>query len=280
VYDDSLHTHIAAVEHLADHGIPAPADWQALRDRWQSAAEGHDGGAQAALNTAIVTGDTKADLPVLTALALAEAQATPVHRATVRNALAAAIYPRLCELYATVAVKNYTTAAQRFDKAAQRFTKAAEIVDPEADPTSMVTADDRTRKAWTDALIAARELDAAEPVLAVAAELCGTPTGAPEQRLPLTIDPGTAHRRRLWEAFDSTGRCGRWPALHRLGATIRALPDPGTLEPYRRPLPLEVRQERVKGPYVGIRQVTVDPCDAEHISVISSSARAVVAGQP
>jgi len=279
VYDDSLHTHIAAVERLADSGLPAPADWQALRDRWQAAAEGHDGGAQAALNHAIVTGDTEADLPVLTTLALAEAQATPVHRATVRNAIAAAVYPRLCELYGTVAMKNYTAAAGAFNKAAQRFTKSAAIVDPEADPTSMVTADDRTRKAWTDALIAARELDAAEPVLAVAAELCGAHTGTPEQRLPLTVDPGIAHRRRLWEAFDSTGRCGRWPALLKL-ATIRALPDPGSLEPYRRPLPLEVRQERVKGPYVGIRQVTVDPCDAEHISVIASSARAVVAGQP
>jgi hypothetical protein len=77
---------------------------------------------------------------------------------------------------------------------------------------------------------------------------------------PLTIDTTGQHRRRLWEAFDEQGgRCGRWSKLHRLNATVRAAPDPSTVEEYRRPHSLELRHNVVHDPEDNPTPEPIDP---------------------
>jgi len=80
--------------------------------------------------------------------------------------------------------------------------------------------------------------------------------------LPLACDPGNQHRRRVWEAWDANGRCGRWSALHARGIPIRALPNLGDFELYRLPEPVQHVQQQIAGQPRGIvKNVLVDPED-------------------
>ena len=102
--------------------------------------------------------------------------------------------------------------------------------------------------------------------LQAAAALAGTPdTEKGEVMIALTIDAAGLHRRRVWEAWRHVaGRTGRWGALLRIGATIRAH-DLDGFTPYRPPRPMEVKQV----PHgIGIRQVPQDPEDDEVPAVV------------
>ena len=77
------------------------------------------------------------------------------------------------------------------------------------------------------------------------------------------------HRRRVWESFDTAGRCGRWGGLIAAGATLRAHPEPTTITGFSAPPALEVRQER-RG--IGIVQRTHDPADDEFAALQKASA--------
>lgn len=103
--------------------------------------------------------------------------------------------------------------------------------------------------------------------LAAAASLCGIATGQQEQLLALVCDPGGLHRRRVWEAWNTTGRTGRWTPLVTLGVVIRAA-DLDGFTPYRAPKPMEVKQIPVARGAVRFEQV--DPEDAELEAVTSS----------
>ena len=80
---------------------------------------------------------------------------------------------------------------------------------PEAPTDTVVRQRDPVRSAWLDAAKYASRLDGLVPVLQAAAELCGVSTAADEMLLPLVIDVTGLHRRRCWESWRSTGRCGR-----------------------------------------------------------------------
>jgi hypothetical protein len=94
-----------------------------------------------------------------------------------------------------------------------------------------------------------------------AARLAGAPTVDDESMLEiaLTLDTRKLHRRRVWECWSSTGRAGRWVALHKLGAEIRAHCRPERLEPYRAPRPLKMRW--VQGVHGGGEKLIIDPED-------------------
>lgn len=256
VFTNPYREHVDAVERLAAVGVHPPQPWQELRARWADT----DIVTESAVDRyadAIVTGAAE-DLATLHTLALAEAAATPQSRAAITGAVQQRVLRKLRTIYAANADSNYRKVAALFDKAAATFGKCAAVVDPETDAADLVQADDRTRKAWVDALLAARELDALLPVLASAAALAGARTGSAEAKLALSVDTRGLHRRAVWTAFDSSGRCGRWSAIAAI-TQIRALPDLAELEPYRRAVPMQEKHLKVgRGMY---RKVVVDPED-------------------
>jgi hypothetical protein len=176
--------------------------------------------------------------------------------------LAAAIEKRLVELYRPHAKTNYGKAAARFNDAAQAFTNAAHITDPEQAAADVITGDTEAREAWIAAEQFAAQLDAAVPILTVAAELAGAhidnETGT---LLTSCVDPTDQHRRELWEAWTAQdGRCGRWAALVALGARIRAAADLADITPHRQPQPIEYRTVPEPGAPRGFYQtVAHDP---------------------
>jgi hypothetical protein len=73
-------------------------------------------------------------------------------------------------------------------------------------------------------------------MLCHAAELCGVSVGWQPfdgGRLALVADSGTSDRAALFAAWQTTtGRAGRWGALLRVGAKVRAHPLDGDFAPH------------------------------------------------
>jgi len=126
-----------------------------------------------------------------------------------------------------------------------------------------------------DAEVFASQLTKLIIPLRAAATLAGVPAtahhdigGADAILLPLVCDPGEPHRRRIWEAWATEGRCRRWSALVALGTRIRAWPaaELDTFEPYRSPRPLEHRIRPGKGDafHAGYENYLADPEDPDY----------------
>lgn len=245
-----------AADTLAAAGATIPDTYTRIHDRWNSYCEltyNHT----TRLAAAVTNPDDPADLDTLRALALAE-RAGARDEADLDTDIRAAVYLALAEAYEPVAAQNYKTIAARFDTLATAFTKAAAQCDPEAPAEQMVTAGDKARKAWTDVQLHTHELDTHLHLLRMAAQLAGQRITPPDGLLALTCDTTGHHRRRVWEAWDTTtGRTTRWGALHAAGVTIRAV-DLDEYEHYRRPAPMEVRYVRDSH---GHRPVQHDPED-------------------
>jgi hypothetical protein len=142
----------------------------------------------------------------LHALALAEqlGQTMPAIQAKVDNAVAYAVEARLADLYAPAAPHNYDLAAGRFNDAAQVFTSTAGVIDPDTDAAAVVGAPDDQQAAWQAVDALAGQLDAALPILTVAAQLAGISVDADDGRVvPLSAalrnprtDPARCQPRR------------------------------------------------------------------------------------
>jgi hypothetical protein len=160
-----------------------------------------------------------------------------------------------------VAVDNYSRVASKFDGVAGKFSTAASLVDPETPAADVVGESDKVRQAWSSSERHAAELTTVLPALVAAAGLAGAEGVNGSGALFLCCDPGTRHRRRVWEAWrHSDGRCGRWAALHRLGVKLRAC-ELGDFKPYAPPRPLETELRAIPGG--GHVEQTVDPEDAQ-----------------
>jgi hypothetical protein len=215
-----------------------------------------------AIIVAIASGDALEVERAMTAARIGTISAAPI-----RGRVARAVLLALKTAYAESASANYSTVASKFDEAAARITQYAAVVDLELAADAVVSLDAKSREAWMNGAIAARELDSALEALIGAAALAGAQTRDNDGR-PLTgaliglcCDCNGVHRRRAHEAWAaSKGRVGRWAGLLALGVTLRAATLDG-FEPYREPRPLEVRQVRSG---MGVRQVTVDPEDQDY----------------
>jgi hypothetical protein len=169
--------------------------------------------------------------------ALAEATALPPAEAEVNNNVQGAVLARLRGIYSPHAKGNYQQLADQFTTTADRLTDAMTVCDPDASPEDIVNATAKVRTAWSEAQQLALQLTAQMPALHAAANLAGITVNTPEQLLALVVHADGAHRRRVWEAWDTTdGRTGRWGARIRLGSTIRAA-NLDHLEPTRNPDP-------------------------------------------
>jgi hypothetical protein len=252
-----LHVHSATV--LAQHDIPAPPEWVALRNRFDEFTRA-ERPALDKLTDAILDG-TADDLTALRADALGESNPDLTGVIThVRNRVAV----RLADLYDRVAAANYRIAAKSFDSLAGQFTKRANLTDPELPPGEVVRLPADRRDAWVEAEGMARQLDTALDTLTAAAVLAGMDLDDDMEllRLPLVVRTAGCHRRRLFGAWESTGRTGKWGPLARL-TKLAAADKPEQVSAYDRPPPIGVRFERDPALGGGHRMIRHDPCDDE-----------------
>ena len=260
----AIGTHRERVAVIAEHGGTVPAAYRKAEQRWEAWQELSNDQPLAALTDAYADGADETTLATLRAAALISEVATPVQLATVRNAPAPAAHAALRAAYAPQATKNYARVAEQYTATAQEFTRLASIIDPETDARHLVSADEDTRRAWLEAELIAGKLDTLATVLADAALLAGTNVKSDAAMIGLLTDPRTAHRRRVWEAWNSNGRCGKWSALIALDVDLRAA-DLAEHRPYREPRPLEVQHIRGN---IGVRSVTIDPEDDDPTSTV------------
>lgn len=236
------------------------------------------------LAQAVIDGTTD-DLDIMWACALAEtAQTAPQHNDVV-TAVRNRIHNRIREVYAAQAIPTYQAIAAKFDATAAKLTAAQALVDVEADAEAVIDRPEKERKGWREAAGHAAELSRLLPSLKAAAVLAAICEDAPDHDLPLAVecDP-ELHRRHLWAAWEietteakaartaannspfttyepvTHSRCGRWGAVLKLGAEIRAA-KPDEFTEYRRPRPMEERTENTPG---GPRKVLLDPEDADY----------------
>lgn len=263
---DPFYVHTSCVDTLSANGVPTPGRWSELRDRFNRYTALTRPAAER-LAAEIVNPTPGADLTMVRAAALGEQAADSGDEAAVTARVRTAVHDKLIQLYAPVAQQNYAAVASRFDKAAGLFGKAARTCDPDIDSGDVIRLGERARAAWLSSEVVANELSELLPVLCAAAHLVGCDgsiagLGAEGDvlRLPLGCDPGKSHRRRVWEAWQASGRCGRWAALHKLGAQLRAHSNPSRLQPYQEPKPFTARW--VPGEYGGYQQEVLDPEDS------------------
>ncbi|UOD81981.1 hypothetical protein [Paenarthrobacter ureafaciens] len=250
---------------VVNAGGTTTKDYDRILERWTDYTN-QQHGARAQLKAAILGDATPERIAELNALALAEL-ATPVGEATIRNDMAAAVYPELAAESAKVAAANYETLRARFNTTAEEFTTAYNAVNPETDPAQLIKADNKTRTAWATAGVIAMDLTAQMAPLAQAAELAGITVTGNDTHLSLTVDAEGLHRRRVWEAWETTGRTNQWAAILDAGATIHA-PALEDHKPYRRPAPIELRMVPAN---LGYRQIEVDPEDEKYSNTLSTN---------
>lgn len=257
-------TYVADVQTIVDAGGTITEKFRQIADRWETFAA-RDYSVTEDLHAAILDPQASPEkVAHLRILAEAASSVTPVAEATVRNNAAAEVVAALRVEYRSVAEANYQAVRTAFNDKADALVNALETIDAEASAEDIVKAPAKTRTAWSDGPALAVELDALVPVLHTAAVLAGKvePTGHHDGCLiGLCVDTQGQHRRRVWEAWQTTqGRAGRWRALWKLGADIQA-PALDAVENYREPAPMETRAEHTG---LGIVQHPYDPEDAAH----------------
>lgn len=250
-----------ATSALTATGVTSP-ELDRIRGVWEAFNASSDGSPHAdRLAAAILDGADPDQIHQLHAAALAEAAATSVHAASVVNHVAAPLNQAARAAWADVQGTVMTAAKARYEKAVKTFTKHAAVVDPELDANAVVKLNTAERNAWLGAQEAAGELQTAADLLVLVASVSGRPD-TPEHVLSLVCTPGEHHRRKVWDAYETKGKTGRWGALHALGVTLEA-GDTDT-PAYRKPRPVEQRQVAVAR---GItRLVTVDPEDPDQLA--------------
>ncbi|MFJ4026404.1 hypothetical protein ACIPWF_04185 [Paenarthrobacter sp. NPDC089989] len=251
---DLTHALIREMQTVTEAGGSTTTGYEQIRDRW-TALLTQETTAATRLADSIISGE---DGSALYSLALAE-EVGPEIIGKVRLKVAEQIYPALRDEIVKVAAANYETLRSGFNKTAAQLVADMNAVDPDSRPEQLMTAPTKARQAWAEAPIHALELNGQIPALATAAKLAGLNLPGNDGHLPLTTDPGNKHRRRVWEAWETTdGRTGRWAALHKLGVTITA-PPLDQYKPYRRPADLETRYK--PGPMGGHSPYIYDPED-------------------
>lgn len=261
------------LKHVAA-AVDLPADIVALRDRAKAFNRAPDRPILDRLVRALID-DTDADIDLLWAAALAE---TVGAHNDLREAVRTAMNREARILYADHAATIYGAIAAQFDTAAGKLTACHDAVDVEAPAETAVDMPEKSRKLWREAQTHAAELGRLLVSLKAAAVLAGVCGDHAENDLALAVDPTDLDRRALWAAWDTEtreavaqrslaagavfttapatrSRCGRWSAVLRLGAQLRACP-PDEFPDYRRPAAMvEVVENTAAGP----RRDYVDP---------------------
>jgi len=282
-YHEKFVAHLERVHVIRATGVDLPARWVEVEGQLGAFAELRSTAAQRFAEQ-IVNPQKGVDVLALRAHAIAEASETFGAQAEVQGAVIAAVEREMLAAWKPEAMNVYRAVAKLYDEAAQQFTTAANTCDPESSAEYMIDASDDQRQAWKQAEVSAARLTQLVPGLVSAAQLADVRLDSADERLaqqwwqapvdptaelPLVCDPGTLHRRRVWEAFDHVGgRTGKWGRLTSLGCTLRAH-DLDGFQKYRLPKPLIHENRQVLGALRGvIEPITTDPEDAEYRSQV------------
>lgn len=252
-----ISAYIDRVQRVTDAGGTVTKAYDDAVNRWRDWAELGEDSPMQALTDAWEAGATIEALTPLRTTALLAMAASPQMSAEVRNTIAPIAHGDIVQAYQPNAKGNYERVRAAWQETADTLTAHAKTVDIEGDPGKLITATDTERTAWLDAGVAAARLDQLTAVLLDAAILAGAATDTDTHRLGLTIHAPGIHRRRVWEAWETQGRTGKWGALLVLGVKLEASAL-DKITAYREPKPLEMRQE--KSGY-GVRQYQHDPED-------------------
>lgn len=185
------------------------------------------------LATAIINNAPAEELQLLTDLAAAESLG---HGGAIPSALARArkhITRALKDEAAESGRNAHRLFTEQFNTAAEQFTTLATIQNPATPGDRIVGLPKKAQDAWLHGRKLVDDLNRLEEALGAAARLAGVwvdpmHTG---HRLGLVVTRGTAHRRRVWEAWTSPNR---WTDLVNTGATLHAV-DLDKYEPFREP---------------------------------------------
>lgn len=256
--------HSGAVDLLEKHGVPAPADYAALRSRLEAYQHLHRPITDR-LQAALLDVDSTEDLAVLRALSAAEQAETAPDEQMLR-----AGWDKLKTLYDGHAA--YRVVAARWDEVAAEFTASVQTVDPTAPADQVIDLPAATQKAWRKGQELGAQLDDLAVLVQTAAQLTGIVNPATNTEsvsspiwqaanksmcIGLVCDASDLHRRRVWEAFDQG-----WAALVLLGVTLRAA-DLALFEPYAKPKALVERKiQRSDGTYAFVQ---LDPEDDDFV---------------
>lgn len=209
------------------------------------------------LTRAVVGDHEPEEVAHLLTLACASAEVSTSASASVRQEVARTVLASQRQEFTKTAEANYEKARRRYNDAAAELTGSLALVDPDADPAQLMSADEAQRVAWGAVQVQAAALDEALEFLRLTATHVGI-GDHDSDTLALGCNPGpTADRRAVWGAWDdaATSRAGRWAALVRMGVTLTA-GESGKHQPYRRAKPIETRYMRGE---TGLRRVDYDP---------------------
>lgn len=172
---------------------------------------------------------------------------------TIRRRIAAALITE----YATTAEANIKVIADQFDTEYTKFLELAAVVDPETPSDKLVGKPMEEQTAWLKAAESADRLNTLLHALKAAVSLGGVRGMNNDSEISLVAptDVVGMHKRAVWDAWKTDGRCGRWSALAAADIEIRAIRSAGEFKRLAKPEITFVTEQTQTG---GMRQWAVD----------------------
>jgi hypothetical protein len=246
---DRFVAHASAISAIAGvEGVQIPPGWFELRNRFSDYVDAPDSALDRLIHE-VLHPNGGGPVSILKSAAISSEAATATAEAAVGDRVREAVLCELENMYAQNAERNYKLLAKRYNQAADQFTRASRACDLERDGNTLVGESPETMATWSAVPGLVADLEQARHHMLAAASLCdGIPadvafvTGATdfptmEFQIALSMDPGKAHRRRVWESWASqAGRSRGWHQLVQLGVKLRA-PDVPRVQPYKQPEP-------------------------------------------
>lgn len=267
-FENPYSIHTERVRLVASHGGTIPERWLEIDNnyeqfKYRQVSYVYD------LAQAVINGESEEVLNDLHTLAIAVAMGSQPGTATgqvagtaeamIDNHVRQQVTAALVKEYSKVSAENFKKVGDNLALNIQQFRALAEKVDPDVGSDAVVGKPMDVQTAWMNALDLAAELDAGLDALRAAAALEGRILSKSDQLVGL-ICPTTgtgAERRKLWAAWDSDKRTGKWGALVKAGIDLKPIESVREYRSYARPKAVN-KVERVNG---GIRQTWVDAED-------------------
>lgn len=186
--------------------------------------------------------------------------AESVIKNTIRRRIAAA----LIQEYATTAEANIKVIADQFDTEYARFLELASAIDPETPPERLVGQPMEVQTAWLESAEVSARLDTLLRALKAAVGLAGIRNLDNDAEISLVAptDAVGMHKRAVWDAWKTDGRCGRWSALAAADIEIRAIRSAGEFKRLAKPEITFAAETTTTG---GMRQWAVDAESGEKL---------------
>ncbi|PPJ03334.1 hypothetical protein C5E51_28090 [Nocardia nova] len=186
--------------------------------------------------------------------------AESVIKGEVRRRIAVA----LIKEYATTAEANIQTIADQFDTAYARFLELASAIDPETPPERLVGQPMEVQTAWLESAEVSARLETLLRALKAAVGLAGVHNlnNDAEVSLVAPTDAVGMHKRAVWDAWNTDGRCGRWSALAAADIEVRAIRSAGEFKRLAKPQITFVTEATPTG---GMRQWAADAESGEKL---------------